>query len=224
MCALTANVGLLARVAPQAERFINRNILGLQPDPDHWPMPHNCGSLPVPEGMTLNDDTGQTLILDREFMSTWPHRRTTIGAHVFRFEENSEYDCGWRLADVASRFIRRHGGPEFDLAGIVPPPDTFGHVRVLPWVARRFAQLLKVSFQPDLFETTCPLSVHPDRQRRPALPLTEMFRIGNASITQLKDARVLLIDWRIQNGKTLLTLARLLRKKGAQVARFAWLG
>jgi hypothetical protein len=224
MRVLTANAGLLARVAPQAGRFINRNILGLQPDPDHWPMPHNAGSLPVHRGITLSDDTGQTLILDHEFTRAWPRRRTAIGAHAFRFEENSEYDCGWRLADVASRFLRRHGTPKFDLAGIVPPPDTFGHVRVLPWVARRLALLLGSSYQSDLFETTCPLAVHPDRVRRPALPLTEMFRIGNASITQLKDARVLLIDWRRHSGKTLLTLARMLHKKGAQVVRFVWLG
>ena len=67
MHAPSANAGLLAHVAPQAGRFINRNILGLQPDPDHWPMPHNAGSLPVPTGITLSDDAGQTLILDREF-------------------------------------------------------------------------------------------------------------------------------------------------------------
>ena len=224
MHAPSVNGGLLARVAPQAGRFINRNILGLQPDPDHWPMPHNAGSLPVPTGITLSDDAGQTLILDREFTRAWPRRRTAIGAHAFRFEENSEYDCGWRLANVASRFIRRHGTPEFNLAGIVPPPDTFGHLRVLPWAAQRLTQLLEIAFQPKLFETAGPLAVHPDRARRPTLPLTEMFRIGNTSATQLTDTRVLLIDWRRHSGKTLLTLARMLRKKGAQVVRFVWLG
>lgn len=224
MAARKVNTGLLARVAPQVERFINRNILGIEPDPDHWPAPPDCGSLPVPDGITLADDAGETLILGREFTSGWPHRRTVIGAHAYRFEENGEYDCGWRLADVASRFIRMHSASNFDLVTIVPPPDTFGHVRVLPWIAKRLAQMLEIAYQPELFEAAGPVAAHPDLVRRPTLPLTEMFRIGNANVARLKGARVLLVDWRRHKEKTLLTLARMLRKKDAQVTRFVWLG
>jgi hypothetical protein len=211
-------------MAPLVERFVHRHILGLQPDPDHWPVPHDVGGLAVPAGMTFSDDAGQTLILANEFYPTWPRRRTAIGAHAYRFEENGELDCGWRLADVAARFLRDRCPRGFDLAVIVPPPDTYGCRRILPWVAERLARVLDIQFKPALFETACPLAAHPDRTRRPTLPITEIFQISHTPDVPLKDARVLLLDWRRHSGKTLLILARILRKCGAEVMRFTWLG
>jgi hypothetical protein len=211
-------------MAPLVERFVNHHILGLQPDPDHWPVPHDVGSLPVPTGTTLSDDAGRTLILANEFSPTWPRRRTVAGAHAYRFEENGEFDCGWRLTDVAARFLRTRFPRAFDLAGIVPPPDTYGVRRVLPWVAERLARSLDIPFEPVLFETTCPLAAHPDRTGRPTRPMTGIFQINDTLDVRLKDSRVLLMDWRRHSGKTLLILARMLRRKGAEVVRFAWLG
>lgn len=223
MEARTVSVGLVSRVVPQLERFINRQILGIEPDIDHWPPPPDVGSLPVPAGLILSDEAGQTLILGHESSATRPRRRTVMGAQAFRFEKNLEYDCGWRLCDVAARFIRRHTDEPFDCLTIVPPPDTFGQIGILPWLAARLAQSLGISYQPDIFETTSPLAVHPDASRRATLPLTETFRIGRAHAGNVKDARVLLIDWRHHSGRTLLTLTRMLRKKGAEVVRFVWL-
>ena len=224
MTTVRANSGRLAHVAPQVERFINRHFLGLQPDPDQWPAPLDLNRLTVPAGIVLNDETGQTLILSHEFMPAWHRRRTAVGAHAYRFERNGEYDCGWRLAGVAARFIRRHGHSALDFAGIVPPPGAYGSRRVLPWVAERLARTLDIAFEPSLFETACPLGNHPDVTKRLLLPLTEMFRINDAYDSKLANARVLLIDWRLHRGRTLLTLARMLRKKGAEVLRFTWLG
>ncbi len=224
MAGHTINSGVIARVAPQLERFINRQILGIEPDPDHWPIPHDVASLSVNGGFTLTDEAGPTMILGCEFTPKRLRRRTVTGAHAYRFEENLEYDCGWRLCDAAARFIRREMAGAINYVTTVPPPDTFGQVRVLPWLAQRLANLLQVDYLPNLFVTSGPLAVHPDLVRRPALPLAEMFRLNPECPARLDGARILLIDWRRHSGRTLLTLTRMLRRKGAEVARFAWLG
>lgn len=220
----TVNAGLVTRIVPQLERFINRQILGIEPDPDHWPAPPDLGSLAIPAGTFLSDDAGQTLILGCEYSSGWPRRRTVIGAQAFRFENNHEYDCGWRLCDVAARFIRRHASDDFNLLTIVPPADTYGQLRSLPWLAGRVAKSMEIPYLPDVFESVGPLAVHPDALRRPTIPLTELFRVADSHAPRLKNSRVLLIDWRRHSGRTLLTLTRMLCGKGAAVVRFAWLG
>ena len=95
---------------------------------------------------------------------------------------------------------------------------------MLPWVAERLTLIMDIPYEPSLFETACPLGSHPDVSRHLPLPLTEMFRINDACVSKLENARVLLIDWRLHSGRTLLTLARMLRKKGAEILRFTWLG
>jgi len=75
-----------------------------------------------------------------------------------------------------------------------------------------------------MFVTAGPLAVHADSVRRPTLPMTEMFRIEADHASRLDGVHVLLIDWRRHSGRTLLTLTRMLRRKGAQVVRFVWLG
>lgn len=224
MATLPVKTGLLGRLAPEAERFIYRHILGVQPDPDHWPQPDDVGMLPVPNGIVLTDKAGRTFILDREFSELWHHRRTAVGAAAFRFAENGEYDCGWRIADVAARFVERCDPTAFDCVTIIPPPITFGQTRILPWIGARLAQILNVANEPSLIETTAPIAAHPDLARKPALLTNEMFNISQATAPYLAGSRVLLIDWRYHKGHTLLAIARMLRKRGADVTRFAFLG
>jgi hypothetical protein len=215
---------LPGRLIDRAGRFVNRHVLGLQTDPDFLPQPSDCASIPVPLGFSAGDDAGPVWILDKEYLPAWHHRRTVVGAQAYRFEYNEEYDCGWRLADVAARFLRMQvGGDDPAIVTIVPPPAVYAPVTVLPWLGTRLSQLLNLRFAPALFDVACPLHAHPDTIRHPRLPLSEVFRISGEAGVDLEGQRVLLIDWRYHQGRTLSTLARLLRRRKAEVVRFAWL-
>jgi hypothetical protein len=216
--------GRIASVGPDLERFLNRYVLGQQPDPDAWPRPRDIGRLPAPTGIETVDDDGCTLILAREFIHGWPRRRTAIGAHAYRFERNREYDCGWRLADAAARFLVAKEAVPVDLVTIVPPTNTHGSRQVLPWVAQRMAELLGALYEPNAFIAVCPLAKHPDIAQRLKLPPAEVFRMNDAVKPALDGQRVLLTDWRRNRGKTLRLLTRRLGKHGADVIRFAYLG
>jgi hypothetical protein len=217
-------IPLIDRVASSAERLIDRHIFGLQTDPNFWPPPSDCASIPVPVGINTSDDAGPAWILDNESLPAWHGRRTVIGAQAFRFECNEEYDCGWRLADVAARFLRLlcHGNDP-GIITIVPPPTIYTPVPVLHWLGTRLAQSLDAGFVPGLFEAACPFHVHPDDIPHPKLTLSAMFRVNGDAGVNLQSQRVLLIDWRYHQGRTLTTLARLLRRSHAEVVRFAWL-
>ena len=206
------------------DRFVNRHIFGLQTNPDSWPPPSACDSIPVPSGTNVSDDAGPAWILQDEFLPAWHRRRTVVGAQAFRFEHNEEYDCGWRLADVAARFVRaRTGAVDPAIVTMIPPLTVFAPVPVLPWLGTRLAQLLNARFVPELFEVACPLHVHPDQPSHSRPPLSTLFRIHPDAGISFEGQRVLLIDWRYHQGRTLSTLARLLGRRKAEVTRFAWL-
>jgi len=209
---------------PRAGQFVNRHVFGLQPDPDFWPRPSDCDAIPSPLGINAGDDAGPVWILDDEFLPTWHHRRTVAGAQAYRFEYNEEYDCGWRLADAAARFLRMAGGGNDPaIVTVVPPPAVYAPVPVLPWLGTRLSQLLNSRFVPELFDVACPLHVHPDAPSHSKMTLNAMFRISGDIGINLEGQRVLLIDWRYHQGRTLSTLARLLGRRKVEVVRFAWL-
>src|SRR3972149_10660842 len=217
-------IPLIDRVVSSAERQINRYIFGLQPNPHFWPPPSDCASIPVPAGISVSDDDGPAWILDAEHLRAWHRRRTVIGAQAFRFEWNEEYDCGWRLADVATRFLRLQCvGKDPPIVTIVLPPTVYTPVPVLHWLGVRLAESLDAEFVPDLFEAACPFHIHPDDIHHPRLTLNDMFRISGSASINLKAQRVLLIDWRYHQGRTLTTLARLPRRSRGEAVRLAWL-
>lgn len=205
-------------------RFLNRHVFGLQFNPDDWPPPSDCSSIPVPDGISLEDDAGPVWTLADEFLPAWHHRRTVVGAQAYRFEYNEEYDCGWRLADVAARFLQTQTtSDDLPIVTIVPPPAVYAPVAVLPWLGAHLADLLGARFEPALFDVSCPFHLHPDIIPHPKPPLSEMFGIWAESDINLAGRRVLLIDWRYHQGRTLSTLARLVRRRDARVVRFSWL-
>jgi len=106
---------------------------------------------------------------------------------------------------------------------MVPPPAAYALVPVLPWLGTRLSQFLNSRFVPELFEVACPLHVHPDAPSHSKMPLSSMFRIRAEIGISLEGQRVLLIDWRHYQGRTLSTLARLLGRRKAEIVRFAWL-
>lgn len=224
--------GLAAHAVLGLERLIFRHILGLQPDPDCWPVPIGINRLAVPQGIDTADALGPVWSLDAEFMRAWHHRRTPIGAHAFRFEQNGEYDCGWRLADVAARFLQEHDRSDgLTMLTIVPPAPVYRRVSVLPWLGRRLAELLRLQYVPDAFDMTRPLPGHPDSvfgvnrdaASRPKITLDELYRMPDETVSQFSNQRVLLTDWRLHAGRTLTTLTRLLQRHNAEVVRFTWL-
>ena len=159
--------------------------------------------------------------MEPEFTPHWPHRRTVIGAHAYRFEENGEYDCGWRLVDVAARFIRSRSLPQFDFVAIVPPPQVFHAVHVLEWAGERLAASLDASFRPDLFIVSAPLNDHADRLTKLPVPWGGLYSLSRPEIVFNK--KILLVDWRWERGKSLWALSRLLRDAGSTVVCFAWM-
>lgn len=178
----------------------------------------------MPAGIAADDDAGPVWILDNERLPAWHRRRTVIGAQAFRFEQNEEYDCGWRMADVAARFVdSRCENPPPMLVAIVPPPPVYAPVPVLPWLGNRLAQLLEVRFVPELFAACAPFPSHPDLIPHAKVPPSGLFRVKGDAVRDLAGVRVLLIDWRYHHGRTLSTLARMLRRSGADVTRFVWL-
>jgi hypothetical protein len=215
-------LSVIGRVAPELERFLNRHILGIAPHPDHWPPPPDCARFAVPSGYDVSDVTGAAWVLAHEQMRSWHHRRTTLGAEGFRFARNGEFDCGWRLADVAARFIRTRISAKFDLVSMAPQAPGFRSAQVLPWIAERLAHTLEVRCAPNLFASACPFAEHPDVARYLAVPVTSLFTISAETDTTLNGASVLLVDWRRHTGRTLRALAQLLRRCGATVIRFTW--
>ncbi|MEW5874600.1 MAG: hypothetical protein AB1752_05390 [Candidatus Zixiibacteriota bacterium] len=214
---------VIGRVAPEMERFLNRYILGLEPDPDHWPAPADIGRLPVPPGIPQIDEFGSAWTLDGEFITTPIKRRTVIGAHAYRFTHNREYDCGWRLVDVTARFLHAQGIDEIDLVTVIPPPPVFSPVDALGWSAKRLAGCLRAEFAPCLIQSASPLTVHPDTVARPKIPLAEMHTLLPTHGLSLAGRRLLLLDWRWHRGRTITTVARLLARHKATVTRFTFL-
>ncbi|HUU46812.1 MAG TPA: phosphoribosyltransferase [Acidobacteriota bacterium] len=213
---------VIGRVTPQLERFINLHILGLRPDPDTWPEPHNVDCLAIPEGLDRSNTHGPAWILTREHTASWHHRRTMIGMHAYRLAETEDYDCGWRLVDVAYRFLAAHLGERtIDLVTIIPPPPVYARVAVLEWSAERLAKRLGARYVPTLFEPAAPIGKHPDLvDRLPVIPV-EFYSI--AEPITFRDKTVLLADWRWHEGRMMTILARRLVRAGAEVVRFAWL-
>lgn len=218
-----ARTGLIANIAPDLERFLNRHVLGVDVAPDYWPKPRDISTLPIPNGFDIADDAGSGWILAREYHDGWPKRRTAVGAHGYRFAHNREFDCGWRLVDCAARLIRANMESDFACVTILPPANVFRANEILPWLAVRLAGELNTAFIPDLFTAVCPLAVHPDVARHLRVPSTNVFVLNDQSPVHLGGARVLLLDWRYHSGRTLRALAGLMRRRGAEVTRLVWL-
>ncbi|GAB4329255.1 MAG: hypothetical protein Kow0074_25690 [Candidatus Zixiibacteriota bacterium] len=214
--------GVIGRMAPELERFLHRHILGAAPHPDHWPAPADIDRLPVPPGRDISDETGASWVLASEHMRAWHHRRTSIGAHGYRFAHNGEFDCGWRLADVAARFVLERLDTTIDMITLLPPPPIYRSRFVLPWVTQRLAERLRVPFVPNLFDAAAPYAEHPDIARHLAIPTTSLFSLSRETDIQLSGVSVLLVDWMRYTGQTLRALAQLLKRKGATVIRLTW--
>lgn len=214
---------VVGRLSGSLERIVYAGVLGLSPDPDTHPEPADLHSLPLPAGIDRSTDDIPAWALEPEFQNRWPWRRTLIGAHAYRLEETGEYDCGWRLADLAARFLRsRLAQQDWHLVATIPPPPVFTKTPVLEWTAARLARILNAHFRPDLFEPMAPIHQHTDRLRRHPMPLVDLYPIGQPKSVFQK--RVLLTDWRWEKGRTMLTLAKSLRHAGAEVCCLTWLG
>lgn len=203
------------------ERLLYRHILGIAPDPETWPPPNDLSSLPLPPGFEKSGENLHGWVLAREFSSRWPRRRTVVGASAYRFEVNAEYDCGWRLVDLARRFLNSPPAPAFDLVTIVPPPQVFQPVHALEWSGERLARLLNSTFRPDLFIVSAPLIDHADRLSKLPTSWGDLYRLSRPESVFKKN--VLLIDWHWEKGKSLWALTKLLRHAGAEVVCFAWM-
>ncbi len=220
-CEHRVNRSLVQQIGARLERLIARHTLGLTPDPATWPMPADIDSLPLHTGI---EKTGEKLIgrvLDAEFLNRWPHRRTIVGAHAYRFENNGEYDCGWRLANLAARFIQTGAVQPHDLLITIPPPQVYRSVQALDWSGERLARLLDCTFRPDLVGLSAPLSDHADRLTKLPAPWGDLFRLNRPE--SVFNKRVLLCDWRWEKGKSMTAVSKLLRHAGAEVLCFAWI-
>lgn len=216
--------GVIGRLLPEMERFLNRQILGIEPDPDQVPPPSDLDRFPVPEGIDRRDEFGPVWILDREYTPKPFKRRTGVGALAYRFATNREFDCGWRLVDAATRCLTARGLPPVDVVTIIPPPPVFAPVRALEWTGVRLANALNAVFLPDLIVQAAPLTVHPDTKSRGPIPPVEMFSVDPNLSTAVAERLVLLIDWHWHAGRSITTVARQLARHGAAVIRFAFLG
>jgi len=214
--------GVIARLREGLSRLVNRHVLGLAPDPDTWPEPPDVDCLPIPAGVDHSSDLGPARSLDCEFTRAWHRRRTVIGAQAYRFEHNEEYDCGWRLVDVAARFLRQSQPDTYiDLVSLVPPPPVYAPVPVLAWVGKRLALRLNTEFLPELLTATAPFGTHPDLAPRLPVPLGELYRLDDPAF--IRGKTLLLIDWCWHKGRTMKTITKLLRQNGAHVVCFTWL-
>lgn len=212
---------LYQRVIDRAHRLTAAYLLGLSPDPDVWPPPHDVSALPLPMGREKHGEFANGWVLDREFGAVWPHRRTVIGAHAYRFETSVEYDCGWRLADLAGRFLLKRSTMKFDLVICVPRPQMFAPVNPVEWTGQRLASQIGATFRPDLTVLSAPLIDHPDRLSKLPVPWGNLYTLSRPESVYNKN--ILLIDWRWERGKALAALSRLLLHAGAKVECFAWM-
>jgi predicted amidophosphoribosyltransferase len=213
---------MITRLREGCRRIVSRHVLGLAPDPDTWPEPRDVGALPVPAGVDHSSDLGPAWSLDREVTPAWHRRRTVIGAQAYRFEHNGEYDCGWRLVDAAARFLSvRQPDQQFDLVALVPPPPVYAPVSVLEWSGERLARRLNLGFHPAFLAANAPVGTHPDLERHLPLPISELYRLSEPA--PIRGQTLLLLDWRWHKGRTMKTIAKLLRQNGANAVCFTWL-
>jgi len=223
---------VIGRLSDDVRLFLDRHVLGLQPDPETVAPPRDVSAVVLPNGIDRSDANGPAWILEREHLAAWPKRRTAIGAQAYRFERNAEYDCGWRLVDVASRYVRaRHAVPlrtderqtvsHFDLVTIVPPPLVCARVSALPWLAQRLAAMLHAEYRDDVIRVNAPYAQHPDMVARLPVTPTELFAIDEARAVSGRG--VLLCDRRWHSGRTMTILTKLLARHGAGVTRLTWL-
>lgn len=212
---------LIHKLGVRVERFVVRHALGLMPDPESWPEPADASALPMPVGMEKTAENLRGRVLDREFCPSWPHRRTVIGAHGYRFEENGEYDCGWRLIDLAARLLRSQIDPPPEILMIVPPAPVFRPTSALDWSGERLARKLGCTYRPDLLGTAAPLADHADRLTKLPAPWGDLYRLNRPESVFGK--RVLLCDWRWEKGKSMMAISKLLRHAKAEVVCFAWM-
>lgn len=212
---------LIHQFGVRVERFVVRHTLGLAPNPETWPEPTDVASLPQPIGIEKIAENLRGHVLEHEHVDTWPHRRTLIGAHAYRFEVNSEYDCGWRLVDLASRFIQSQGEPSPDILLIVPSVPVYHATPCLEWASERLARRLGGVYRPDLIQTAAPLAEHADRIAKLPAPWGDFYRLTRPESVYGK--RVLLCDWRWEKGKSMMAISKLLRHAGAEVVCFAWM-
>lgn len=203
------------------QTLLYRHVLGLVPDPETWPPPPDVSSLPLPSGRERTDETLHGWAMSPEFAPGWPQRRTAIGAQAYRFTTNGEYDCGWRLCDLATRFLTIKSPEKCDLVIPVPTPPIFTPVEPVEWLGQRLAKSLAATFRPDLVALSAPLADHADRLRHPPLPWGDLFRLTRPE--SVFNRRVLLIDWRWERGRSLKAIQKLLRHAGAEVVCFSWL-
>jgi hypothetical protein len=217
------NSSLLARVGKGMDRLAHRYLLGESPNPENWPPPDDVHALALPVGLNKSDDETTAWVIAKEYTEDWTHRRTPIGAQSYRFVENGEYDCGWRLADLAHRFVAAHAAnTTWDIITIIPSPPVFTPTPVLEWTAERFARELGARFRPDLFTMAAPLRDHPDRLRKLPMPLADLLILSHPEFVFAK--KMILADWRWEQGRVMTVAAKLLRRAGAEVFCLAWLG
>ncbi|MBI3873310.1 MAG: hypothetical protein HY304_09570 [candidate division Zixibacteria bacterium] len=218
----TTRTAVIGRIMPSLQDFLNSHVLGLATDPEFWPEPDDVGLLPVRSGIDRSDEHGPAWVLDYEYQTRWPRAYTLLGAQAYRFTQNADYDCGWRLVDVAARFLsEKMPADGVDMVVSVPPPATYSAVAAILWAGKRLAMRLGAEFSSDLLRPSVPLGDHPDRQRRLPVPLGELYRLDE-SIT-ISQRRILLVNWRWDQGRVITVIAKLLRRQGAVAVRFAWL-
>lgn len=201
--------------------LLNLHMLGLRPHPDQWPPPRDVDGLPTPTGLDRADHVGKAWILEPEFVPAWHHRRSALGAQAYRFEHNEEYDCGWRLASVAHRFLDHRVEQDIDLVTVVPPPLVYARVPVVEWLGCRLADLLDATFRPNIWDANAPLGRHADEMKRLPVAISELYDLSKRA--NLQGRGVLLIDWRWHRGKMIMQLAKQLHHAGADVVRLAWM-
>lgn len=221
MFASSLTVSSRDRISEQFKRVVVRYVLGMTPDPETWPAPAAAESIPLPSVIEKSAENLHGWVLDREFSERWFRRRTNVGARAYRLEVNGEYDCGWELVHLAERLLRSRLDERPELVMPVPPAPVFRRVHALEWSTERLARLLATSYRPDLISVSAPLVDHPDRISR--LPVTwgDLYRLSRPE--SVFNKRILLCDWRWEQGKAMMALAKLLRKAGAEVVCFAWM-
>ena len=216
------NGSFIAHLGKNLDRLAHRYLLGEAPNPESWPPPSDVDALALTEGQDKSDGDFAAWVIAREFTEGLTHRRTPIGAQAYRLAENGEYDCGWRMVDLAHRFVAAHStNATWDIVTIIPPSPVFTPTPVLEWSAERLARLRGARFRPDLFAMAAPLRDHPDRLRKLPLPLADLMILTYPESVYAK--KVILADWRWEQGRAMSAASKLLRRAGAEVFCLAWL-